>query len=381
MKRLAGFTSTMLAGCILCTPFAVLAENAGATASVSDNIEKLIKTNSCRDCNFEGGNLNRLELEGADLEGANLSKAKLYLTNLAGANLKNSRLCNAGLGGADLANADLRGADLTGTSLNGAYTVGALFDVAAGQEESHNIDREEPAAVKSSVEKDSEVLVEVVEEPPAEQSEVAVTTTTDDAETIPETPALSVVKGDDAENPVVNTIGSAPSPKKIQPMKAIEVDESVIAPEASVEVAAPVISEGVKSPEEKNTPDLSVVTVEEQRAKAMARLLEKKQCYGCDLSGLDFSGINLKDVDLERADLTGCNFSGANLSNGNFKGAVVLNANLRDTDLRGADFYKADLSGTDLTGAMLDSTIFEDSQLYGVVGLNQDLISPEDAKN
>jgi uncharacterized protein YjbI with pentapeptide repeats len=377
MKRLAGFTSTILTGCIFCVPFTVLGENSGSTASVSDNIDKLIKTNSCRECNLEGANLNRLELAGADLEGADLSKAKLYLTNLAGANLKNSRLCDAGLGGADLADADLRGADLTGTSLGGAYTVGALFDTVAEPQASQEIDIEDVAEAATSVEKSSAELAEVVEKTTVVQDEVVVSGNEDKAEIISDAQPLSVVKAVDAETPMVNTIGSAPLPKKVQPMKAIEVDESAIAAVSPVTTVDPVIVKDVEPREKGSVSDSPEAIVDDPRAKAMARLLERKRCYGCDLSGLNFSGTDLKGVDLEKADLTGCNFSGANLRNGNFKGAVVLNANLRDTDLRGADFYKADLSGTDLTGAKVDMTIFEDAQMSGVTGLNRGLLVPE----
>ncbi len=376
MKRLAGFTSTILAGCILCVPFVVFGDNAGADASVSDNIKKLIETKSCRGCNLEGGNLNRLELAGADLEGANLSKAKLYLTNLAGANLKNSRLSDAGLGGADLANADLRGADLTGASLNGAYTAGALFDTSAEQQESREVDTEEVAELDTSAEKSKAESNEVVKEPAAGKKQVA-TVSTDSQELPPDISNMPVVKGVDTETPMVNTLGNTPTPKKVQPIKAIEVDEVVTEPVSHVEAVVPATVENVASSEGKEAAASSTGAVEDPRTKAMARLLEKKRCYGCDLSGLDFSGSNLRGVDLERADLTGCNFSGANLRDGNFKGALVLNANFRDTDLRGADFYKADLSGTDLTGAVVDTAIFEDSQLSGVTGMNRGLMLQE----
>jgi len=92
------------------------------------NLERLIKSRSCRDCNLQELNLNRLDLSGVDVEGADLSRTKLYLTNLSGANLKNTKLNGAIFGGADLGGADLRGADLQGTSLDNAYLGEALLD-------------------------------------------------------------------------------------------------------------------------------------------------------------------------------------------------------------------------------------------------------------
>ena len=98
------------------------------SVTVKENLEKLIKTNSCRECDLSGANLNRVDLSDADLEGANLSKATLSLANLSRANLRNANLKGVALGGADLAEADLRGADLRGTSLDGAYLGGTLLD-------------------------------------------------------------------------------------------------------------------------------------------------------------------------------------------------------------------------------------------------------------
>lgn len=98
------------------------------SVTAKENLEKLIKTNSCRGCDLSGLTLNRMNLAGADLEGADFSMAKFFLSNLAGANLKNSNLKGATFGGSDLGEADLRGADLRGTSLDGAYLGGTRLD-------------------------------------------------------------------------------------------------------------------------------------------------------------------------------------------------------------------------------------------------------------
>jgi hypothetical protein len=216
---------------------------------------------------------------------------------------------------------------------------------------------------------------------------------------------IAVVKADTSESAIVSVADEVPSPKTVKPMKAIEMDPDLSKPEQPVAERAPAVksetprqvvaaAEAAKdsadqpepgsqevsvaaqskndSPVETAAETPPVKTVDDLKTAAKNRLAEKKKCYGCDLAGLDLSGMDLRNVDLEKADLTGCSFSGADLRNGNFKGAIILNAVFRDADLRGADFYKADLSGTDITGAKIEKADFEDSQLYGVIGLKQE---------
>lgn len=399
MKRFAGLTSTFLTGCILCVPGAVLGDTVNTGAAVSANLETLIKTNSCRECNLQGVNLNRAELAGADLQGADLSGAKLYLANLAGANLKNSNLQGAGLGGADLAGADLRGANLTATSLDGAYTVGTLFDDGAVEANRREIDIQGLVGSENSGDVRSigevETALEAARDPEsAEMAELAVVSA-----------KPSVDTKNEAEPEVADVAGNAPSPKPLQPeqddtdvaaaaaepqppIAVVGADRSVVAATRSEDSSggavdqggsATIVAEGTRAESaaestEPVTGKAAPAPITDVKGVARERLLDTKKCYGCDLSGLDLSGLNLKNADLEKADLTGCDVSETDLRKANLKDARILNADLRNADLREADFYKADLSGSDLTGADIDGTIFEDTQLSGVVGLVRESI-------
>jgi uncharacterized protein YjbI with pentapeptide repeats len=63
----------------------------------------------------------------------------------------------------------------------------------------------------------------------------------------------------------------------------------------------------------------------------LKRLLETKQCPGCDLTSADLRGANLR-----YADLRGASLSNANLSNADLRGANLTGANLTNTKLTGA---------------------------------------------
>ncbi len=79
--------------CSFITLFCIGDDGYGAeSVTAKANLQKLIKTNSCRGCDLSGLDFNRMDLSGVDLEGADLSSGKFYLTNLAGANLKNTKL-------------------------------------------------------------------------------------------------------------------------------------------------------------------------------------------------------------------------------------------------------------------------------------------------
>lgn len=89
-------------------------------------------------CNFEGMQLNNLDLSGADLNHANLIGADLSNTNLSGANLEFSQMDGTNLSNADLQGANLHMAqmtnvkltniNLTGADLSGANLSGAIFE-------------------------------------------------------------------------------------------------------------------------------------------------------------------------------------------------------------------------------------------------------------
>jgi uncharacterized protein YjbI with pentapeptide repeats len=96
----------------------------GPGDEILQNIEILLDTNRCYDCNLAGADLSGKNLEEADLEEADLSNALLQNADLEGANLKGANLSGADLSDADLSEADcyraiLTGADLTNTNLEG----------------------------------------------------------------------------------------------------------------------------------------------------------------------------------------------------------------------------------------------------------------------
>ena len=84
-------------------------------AERKSDVERLISTNQCQQCDLSQANLADAKLEGADLLGANLQKA-----NLRGANLKGADLSSANLIEADLSGADLRDTKLHSTTLRKA---------------------------------------------------------------------------------------------------------------------------------------------------------------------------------------------------------------------------------------------------------------------
>jgi hypothetical protein len=108
-----------------------------------------------------------------------------------------------------------------------------------------------------------------------------------------------------------------------------------------------------------------------------------------DLSMADFhsihlSGANLNLVNLRASNLNFANLRGANLNLANLHSANLCNANLRSANLRGANLGFADLSGailratnlrganlrgTDCTAAKCNYTVFGDTDLREVKGL------------
>jgi hypothetical protein len=111
---------------------------------------------------------------------------------------------------------------------------------------------------------------------------------------------------------------------------------------------------------------------------------------GAHLSGANLWGANLSEADLRRAKLGRANLREANLRQANLIMADLGGANLSQANLGGAGLYKADLGGAnlwganlseanlsqanlrgaDLFGAYLYETLFIDTWLTDVVGLD-----------
>ena len=88
--------------------------------SLSD-LNQLLATKKCSQCDLIDAGLVQANLVGADLSQANLAGANLSQANLKGANLAGANLEGTSLHGANLTGANLAGSNLVGTDLRNAY--------------------------------------------------------------------------------------------------------------------------------------------------------------------------------------------------------------------------------------------------------------------
>ncbi|NNK96710.1 MAG: pentapeptide repeat-containing protein [Desulfobacterales bacterium] len=191
------------------------------SAQVQENVDQLIKTNQCPDCNLTGADLNRLNLSGADLQRANLTGATFFLADLSDANLSGAILRGAQFGGADLANTDLSGADLRGATLSGAYLVGSkmdgtFVDVSISDDESLKDIKE-----KTYIPDDKKAKTI------PEQDSVAISDRRDFHQVPPviENSQLQTTKKIETERPSKADMQGAPPVKTITPVNSITIEE------------------------------------------------------------------------------------------------------------------------------------------------------------
>jgi uncharacterized protein YjbI with pentapeptide repeats len=97
--------------------------------------------------------------------------------------------------------------------------------------------------------------------------------------------------------------------------------------------------------------------------------LSEAELSGADLSGADLRDADLSDVDFSGAVLNGAVLSEAELSGADLSGANLRKADLSDADLSGAVLRDAGLNQADLTGARCGGTVFADTNLSTVKGL------------
>jgi uncharacterized protein YjbI with pentapeptide repeats len=90
---------------------------------------------------------------------------------------------------------------------------------------------------------------------------------------------------------------------------------------------------------------------------------------GADLTGANFSRANLRGTDLTQANLFEANLRATELSGANFTGADLTTANLCAADLHWANLSGAELIDADLSEARLLETLFVNTSLASVVGL------------
>lgn len=101
------------------------------------NVQRLVLTNQCYECDLVGMDLSGSHLIGADLRGAVLVGANLSWSNLEGADLTRANLEGANLTGAYLTNASLANADLD--NVNFSQAILHDVDVAGASMENLNL--------------------------------------------------------------------------------------------------------------------------------------------------------------------------------------------------------------------------------------------------
>ena len=111
---------------------AFFASSFATPADAESSLDRLFRSNACKQCDLSGAVLVRAELSGANLSGANLAGADLKEVSLIGARLNGANLAGADLSGALLEGATMTGADLTGAKLPRARIGGADFIGARG---------------------------------------------------------------------------------------------------------------------------------------------------------------------------------------------------------------------------------------------------------
>lgn len=92
------------------------------------DLNQLLVSKKCSQCDLTSSGLVHADLVGADLTGANLVNANLSQANLTGANLTGANLTGTSLYGANLSGAILTDAILTGTDLRNAYLLNTQLE-------------------------------------------------------------------------------------------------------------------------------------------------------------------------------------------------------------------------------------------------------------
>ncbi|MCP3901817.1 MAG: pentapeptide repeat-containing protein [Desulfobacteraceae bacterium] len=371
--------------------------------TVKENLEILLKSKSCIECDLSNANMNRLDLSGVELEGANLQNSTFFFTNLSNANLKRSQLHGTVFAGSDLSGADLREAEISGANFNGAYTVGTLFKREPKQDRSQL-----PESVMNQ--KDDRVLTEnkglaISKRRDFEESPPAISHKKPESQNVIDKPKYSQskkvqTKPDISGGPLAkkpHLIGSAKldiypnidkeiekqkvkplsHPQQMeneQPINDNEVEQpDIIEKKSSVKKVYQPSSNNVKSDvsdpkDEKKNEQKSV------KDRLVEILLKTKKCYGCELSGVDVHGRDLEKADLESADLSESNLTEVDLRKANLKNTSFYRANLQGADLRKADLYRADFREANLTGANLKDAKVDNTQFEKAIGVQLEVV-------
>ena len=111
-----------------------------------------------------------------------------------------------------------------------------------------------------------------------------------------------------------------------------------------------------------------------QANEALFRLLQDRNCSGCELADTDLVHADLRDADLSNAKLMRANLGEAHLDGADLSGAdlsftSLRGASLRGANLTGAKLYGTDFRGSDLTGALLEVNALEEAHWSGAKGI------------
>lgn len=395
---------------VIVLSFIVFNQSAVFSANSSeDNIQNLLITNSCVECDLKDSDLSRRDLRGADLRGANLQNVKFQFSDLNGANLQGADLTGAQCGGADLSGADLRGAKYTAKVLNGAYLANTVYGSAEDQEalsstRQDNLIAEEssaPVVEQGGADKPAEVADNTPKSETAEQKDDrqladASSAVTDEQQEPGSTDKPAVAEDTKKAVLIEDVVIEKPTePEQVEiagKQEALEqeTEEQIVAEAATAEqplVEAEPVIEPVKQEDEDvllgqaeaavQAPTVEMIP-EEKRAAIDEEMLDglkrNKGCYQCnfanyDLRGMDFEGFDFEGTDFSGADLTGTDLEACNLKGADFTGSLLVK-----TDLRGADFYKAKLVQANLEGAKTDGALMDGAVLDGIEGYNKNLV-------
>jgi hypothetical protein len=121
------------------------------------------------------------------------------------------------------------------------------------------------------------------------------------------------------------------------------------------------------------TPIISPAALPTESVTAnVRRLLETKECVGCNLIGADLKGANLQAANLEGANLQGADLEKANLQStnllaANLQGADLGKANISRANLQRANLFDADLEKANLTDANIEGANLQGADLKGVI--------------
>ncbi|BAZ24490.1 pentapeptide repeat-containing protein [Kalymmatonema gypsitolerans NIES-4073] len=120
------------------------------------------------------------------------------------------------------------------------------------------------------------------------------------------------------------------------------------------------------------TPIISPALPTESVTANIRRLLETKECVGCNLIGAHLKGANLQAANLEGANLQGADLEKANLQStnllaANLQGADLGKANIARANLQRANLFDADLEKANLTDANIEGANLQGADLEGVI--------------